>query len=132
MVRSLLCVGSRGQSCGRDVQMMGGQVLRTCGKTREGRGGWWWWGGSGSLVEGDADVGGGDVALVPVGPAHPRPAVSLVLLHHRQDLPLLHGDGPLAGTCRVGRGEGRRGGERGGWREEGGGEAKGGGAEGVE
>lgn len=54
--------------------------------------------GVGSLAEADADVGCWDVALIPVGPADPGPAITFILLHYRQHLPLLHGDGPLTGT----------------------------------
>lgn len=54
-----------------------------------------------SLVEGDVDVGGGNVALVPIGAPHASPAVALVLFHHRQHLTLLHGNGAFAGPCGV-------------------------------
>ena len=53
-----------------------------------------------SLVKGEADVGGGDVALVSVGAAHAGPAIALVLLHHGQHLTLLHGNGAFTGACR--------------------------------
>lgn len=39
------------------------------------------------------------VALVPVVPADTRPAISFVLFHYSQYLPLLHSDGPFTGTC---------------------------------
>lgn len=51
---------------------------------------------SGSLVEGDVGIGGGDVAFISVVPPNPRPPVTFVLLHHGQHLALLHGDRALA------------------------------------
>lgn len=51
-----------------------------------------------SFVQGDGDVGGGNVAFVSVAPSDAGPAVAFVLLHHGQLLPLLHGDGPFTGA----------------------------------
>lgn len=52
-----------------------------------------------SFINCDVGVRSRDVALVPVVPAHSRPSVALVLLHHEEHLAFMHGYGPLAGAC---------------------------------
>lgn len=52
-----------------------------------------------SFVQRNGDIRCRYVALVPVVPADARPAISFVLFHYSQYLPLLHSDGPFTGTC---------------------------------
>lgn len=52
-----------------------------------------------SFIKSDGSIRSWDVALVSIVPAHSRPSVALILLHYRQHLPFLHGDGSLAGAC---------------------------------
>lgn len=42
------------------------------------------------------NVGRGDISLFPVDLDDPHPAISLILLHHTQQLALRDGDGALA------------------------------------
>lgn len=52
-----------------------------------------------SFINSDGSIRSWDVALVSIVPAHSRPSVALILLHYRQHLPFLHGDGSLTGAC---------------------------------
>lgn len=46
----------------------------------------------------DLDIGGGDVSLLVLVPAHSRPAVSFVFFYDVQELAFCHGDGAFVVT----------------------------------
>lgn len=53
----------------------------------------------GTAVQKDFDVGRGDVSFLLHVPPYSGPAVSFVLLHHRQQLSLHHGQSAFVLTC---------------------------------
>lgn len=54
-----------------------------------------------SFIKSDGSIRSWDIALIPVVPAYSCPSVSLILLHYRQHLPFLHGDGSLTGAWEI-------------------------------